>query len=83
MLVLNNICGAQHTLQTEQIADLRREFMRIDSTQTGEITYADMKKTLEQNGNFSEEDLDFIFHGVDFEHKGVISYHEFLAATIR
>mmetsp|Transcript_23803 Transcript_23803/g.34084 ORF Transcript_23803/g.34084 Transcript_23803/m.34084 type:complete len:701 (+) Transcript_23803:28-2130(+) len=71
-----------HTLQPEQIADLRREFIRIDSTQTGEITYADLRRTLEQHGSFSEEDLSFIFNGVDFDHTGKISYHEFLAATI-
>ena len=74
---------AQHALLPEQIADLRREFIRIDTTQRGEITFGDLRSTLEQHGSFSEADLNIIFEGVDFDHTGTISYHEFLAATIR
>lgn len=57
--------------------------MRIDTSDRGEITYADLRRTLEQHGSFSEKDLNFIFEGVNFDHTGTISYHEFLAATIR
>ncbi len=71
-----------HTLQPEQIAELRRHFMTIDSSQTGEISFGDLRRVLEEHRSFAEEDLNHIFSGVDVDHIGKISYHEFLAATI-
>lgn len=69
-------------MQPDQISDLRKEFVKIDTTGTGQLTFSDLKKVMERHGSFSEDDLDFIFKGIDFTHTGDISYHEFLAATI-
>lgn len=71
-----------HTLQPEQIADLRENFNRFDLSHTGEITLGDMRTILSQFPGFKEEDLALIFKNLDIDQTGKISYHEFLAATI-
>lgn len=71
-----------HTLRAEQIADLRQQFAKFDVRQTGEISIADVRTVLTEHGEFAEEDLEYIFTGVDLERSDTMSYHEFLAATI-
>lgn len=81
---LSKICMdvVAHTLLPEQIADLRAQFLKFDITNSGEISMADLRVVLEQHPTFKEEDLNYIFKGVDIENTGRISYHEFVAATV-
>lgn len=71
-----------HTLLPEQISDLRKDFAKLDISNTGEITFSDLRKVLEGNGKFTVEDLSYIFNGIDWEQTGKISYHEFIAASL-
>ena len=71
-----------HTLQTEQIADLREQFSQFDISNTGEISLSDLRIVLEKFSGFHEKDLNSIFKSLDIDQTGKISYHEFLAATL-
>jgi Ca2+-binding EF-hand superfamily protein len=67
----------------DQIKELKKEFMKIDKSQSGEITLDDLRRTMASHGSFAEEDINYIFNEINLDHTGKISYHEFLAATIR
>lgn len=69
-----------HTLQPDQIDHLRKEFMKFDVTNAGEISFHDMKSCLQSM--LSERDIEDIFSKVDYDNSGKINYHEFLAATV-
>jgi Ca2+-binding EF-hand superfamily protein len=71
-----------HALLPEQILDLREQFAKFDIRQTGEISASDMKNVLADTQNITLEDIQHIFQGVDLDGGHIISYHEFLAATI-
>eukprot|EP01038_Epipyxis_sp_PR26KG_P008096 gene8096-10967_t len=81
---LSKICMevVAHTLLPEQISELRKEFMKLDIRNTGEITLGDLYNTLAAHGSFTGEDLSYLMSNIDLERTGKISYHEFLAATI-
>ena len=70
-----------HTLEPNQVEDLRAEFKRLDSTGTGEISYADIRGVFRREG-LSEVEADNALRSIDYNHGGVINYHEFLAATV-
>lgn len=71
-----------HTLLSGQVDMLRKEFVKFDITETGEISYGDLHHTLKRTGSFMEEDLQSLFSGVNFDKTETIRYHEFLAATM-
>lgn len=70
-----------YTLLPDQIRGLTEEFKKFDVDQKGEISYADVQRVLNEHGGFNKEDIDKIFEGVDFEKKGVLAYHDFIAST--
>ena len=70
-----------HTLEPHQVEDLRTEFKRLDSTGTGEISYADIRDVFRREG-LSEVEADNALRSIDHNRSGVINYHEFLAATV-
>jgi len=72
-----------HTLTTEQIKTLRKEFTKLDVQHAGEISYDDLRAVLKKQGGV-DEDIDNIFREArtGWEHTGKINYHEFVAATI-
>jgi Ca2+-binding EF-hand superfamily protein len=69
-----------HTMQPEQIEDLRAEFIKLDTEGIGEITLKDVRIVLKKS--MRENDIEKIFAGLDYNHSGTIDYHEFLAATV-
>lgn len=74
-----------HCLADTQIASMREEFGKFDLDHTGEISYADMQcvlRSLVSTGELTEQDIDQIFSGVNFDETGIIQYHEFIAATV-
>lgn len=48
---LSKVCMevVAHTLQPEQIEDLRRQFRKIDTSHTGEISFIDFKRILDEH----------------------------------
>jgi calcium-dependent protein kinase len=74
-----------HCLADAQIASMREEFGKFDLDNTGEISYTDMQcvlRSLVGTGELTEQDIDRIFSGVNFDETGIIQYHEFIAATV-
>jgi Ca2+-binding EF-hand superfamily protein len=71
-----------HTLQPDQISDLREQFSKFDVSRSGEVTLSDLRKVMAGFQGFREEDLTLIFDKLNIDQTGKISYHEFLAATI-
>jgi len=71
-----------YTLHAEQISELRKEFIKFDIKQSGEITYEDFKNILIATTKLNEKDLNMIINNIDIGHTGVIHYHEFIAATL-
>lgn len=71
-----------HTLNTEQISALRRQFQLLDKGNTGEVTIADLKTILSKQGAISAANMEHMFTPDDDENTNKIKYHEFLAATL-
>ena len=74
-----------HCLGAAQITNMREEFGKFDVNNTGEITFADMRNVLRSlvgTGDLTEEEIERIFTGIDFDETGVVQYHEFIAATV-
>ena len=71
-----------HTLLPEQIGRLREEFQKFDVSGSGEITLADMRTVLAEQSTINQADIDAIFQDMDIDQTGLVSYHEFIAATI-
>lgn len=71
-----------HTLTPNQVKFLRQEFTKFDLDNCGEISFDEMKFALSSFKDISMEDMEKIFHQLDFDHTGKIRYHEFLAGAI-
>jgi len=71
-----------YSLSPEKIALLREDFLKIDQSQSGELTFQDFEAACKNSGLVKEGDLELIFNSVDVGHSGKIHWIEFLAATI-
>jgi hypothetical protein len=69
-----------HTLQPAQLEQLHAEFLKLDATSSGEISLADFHVVLHHF--ISKEEIDDMFEKIDYDHSGMVNYHEFLAASI-
>ena len=65
----------------EEIGFLRRIFKKFDKLKDGEISLPEFKEALDEY-NYSDEELEIMFDGIDIDQTGKIHYSEFLAATI-
>ena len=72
-----------HTLLSEQVTDLRDQFAKFDLSRRGAITLSDLRVIMRQFTGYREDYLNMILRSLDIDQTGQISYHEFLAATIR
>jgi calcium-dependent protein kinase len=63
------------------ISELRDAFRELDINNTGVLNMTEVKKALREH-NFSNQELDHIFQGIDLKQDGKINYSVFLAATI-
>lgn len=82
-----------HKLHSNQIADLRHAFQKIDVKNTGTIDrneFEQLANSLQKDGKgsgvlgkeFSKDELKVIFDAADVDGSGEIAYAEFLAATL-
>ena len=67
---------------TEEIGHLRDIFQQFDKLGNGEITMPEFKALYQEHYDFTDEELENLFNGIDLDGTGVIHYIEFLAATI-
>lgn len=67
---------------SDEIGFLRGMFEKYDVHEHGEISLSDFKEALSTSYDYSDFELEEMFHGIDVDGMGTIHYSEFLAATI-
>lgn len=70
-----------HKSTSEEIGFLRKLFTKYDRLKNGVITFPEFRDALVEY-NYSEEELEIMFRGIDVDGTGEVEYSEFLAATI-
>jgi len=73
-----------YTLSAGQTKHLQAEFAKVDPHGTGEVSFEQFHQALQRGRHqpLSEEDSRRLFAAMDFDHSGVVQYHEFIAATM-
>lgn len=57
-------------------------FNRFDNDNDGEITLEEFRESLMEHYDYSDEEIETMFRGIDIDGTGLVHYIEFLAATI-
>ncbi|KAF3323056.1 calcium-dependent protein kinase 1-like isoform X1 [Carex littledalei] len=71
------------SLSEEELAGLKEMFKMIDTDNSGQITFEELKAGLERVGaNLKESEIAALMEAADIDNSGTIDYSEFLAATI-
>ena len=74
-----------HTLDHDQIKDLKKEFCKFDPKGVGEISWENFKKVLEENQAFSEEGEGQIYQISDIRSFVILlitsSHHHIITTT--
>ncbi|XP_074578347.1 calcium-dependent protein kinase 10-like [Curcuma longa] len=70
-------------LSEEEIAGLKEMFKMIDTDNSGQITFEELKVGLERVGaNLTESEIVALMQSADVDNSGTIDYDEFIAATL-
>nr|AGS14999.1 calcium-dependent protein kinase 2 [Vitis amurensis] len=70
-------------LSEEEIAGLKEMFKMIDTDNSGQITFEELKAGLKRVGaNLRESEIYDLMHAADVDNNGTIDYGEFIAATL-
>ncbi|KAF7804210.1 calcium-dependent protein kinase 26-like [Senna tora] len=70
-------------LSEEEIAGLKEMFKMIDTDNSGQITYEELKDGLKRFGaNIEESEIHHLMLAADVDNSGSIDYAEFIAATL-
>lgn len=67
---------------SEEVGFLRKTFNKFDKLGDGEITIDEFIEALSEDYDYSLEEIESMFHGIDVDGTGKVHYIEFLAATI-
>ncbi|KAK6929009.1 EF-hand domain [Dillenia turbinata] len=71
------------TLSEEEIAGLKEMFKMIDTDNSGQITFEELKVGLKRVGaNLKESEIYDLMQAADVDNSGTIDYGEFIAATL-
>ncbi|KAK6944143.1 Protein kinase domain [Dillenia turbinata] len=71
------------TLSEEEIAGLKEMFKMIDTDNSGQITFEELKVGLKRFGaNLKESEIYDLMQAADVDNSGTIDYGEFIAATL-
>ncbi|XP_010908659.1 calcium-dependent protein kinase 17 isoform X1 [Elaeis guineensis] len=71
------------SMSEEEIAGLKEMFKMIDTDNSGQITYEELKAGLQRVGaNLKESEILALMEAADIDNSGTIDYGEFLAATL-
>ncbi|CAL9166015.1 calcium-dependent protein kinase 10-like isoform X1 [Musa acuminata AAA Group] len=74
---------AEH-LSEDEIAGLKEMFKMIDTDNSGQITFEELKAGLERVGaNLQESEIYALMQAADVDNSGTIDYGEFVAATLQ
>ncbi|CAK9160849.1 unnamed protein product [Ilex paraguariensis] len=70
-------------LSEEEIAGLKEMFKMIDTDNSGQITFEELKAGLKRFGaNLNESEIYDLMQAADIDNSGTIDYGEFIAATL-
>ncbi|CAI9097550.1 OLC1v1034007C1 [Oldenlandia corymbosa var. corymbosa] len=70
-------------LSEEEIAGLKQTFKMIDTDNSGQITFDELKAGLKKLGaNLQESEIYELMRAADIDNNGTIDYGEFIAATL-
>ncbi|KAF7818880.1 calcium-dependent protein kinase 26-like [Senna tora] len=70
-------------LSEEEIAGLKEMFKMIDTDNSGQITFEELKNGLKRFGaNLNESEIQNLMQAADVDKSGTIDYKEFIAATL-
>ncbi|GMP22140.1 hypothetical protein CsSME_00000289 [Camellia sinensis var. sinensis] len=70
-------------LSEEEIAGLKQMFKMIDTDNSGQITFEELKAGLKRVGaNLKDSEIYDLMHAADVDNSGTIDYGEFVAATL-
>ena len=67
---------------SDEIGMLKRMFGKFDKLKNGEITMPEFKQTLSEYYDYTDEEMERMFEGIDIDGTGSVHYSEFLAATM-
>ncbi|KAG0477096.1 hypothetical protein HPP92_013937 [Vanilla planifolia] len=71
------------SLSEDEIAGLKEMFKMIDTDNSGQITFEELKVGLERVGaNLEESEIYTLLQAADVDNSGTIDYGEFIAATL-
>nr|XP_010938933.1 calcium-dependent protein kinase 10 [Elaeis guineensis] len=71
------------SLSEDEIAGLKEMFKMIDTDNSGQITFEELKAGLERVGaNLKESEIYALMQAADVDNSGTIDYGEFVAATL-
>jgi len=71
------------SLSSEDRAELRQQFLALDTENRGTITHQQMKQVLEESFHVDCNEAETLFHSLDTNHDNEIDYSEFLAAALQ
>jgi len=71
-----------HSLNSDQIINIRKNFFKFDRQDRGEISYLDFQETLRLSCVISENEIRKTFAAINVRNTDFLSYHEFIAAMI-
>ena len=83
--MLTKVCMevVAHTLDTDQMSALRKQFQALDTNNRGEILFSDLKNILQRENKISPANMEIMLKSSkDAPDDLVIKYHEFLASTV-
>ncbi|KAG0469919.1 hypothetical protein HPP92_016002 [Vanilla planifolia] len=70
-------------MSEEEIAGLKEMFKMIDTDNSGQITFDELKDGLQRVGaNLKESEISGLMEAADIDNSGTIDYGEFIAATL-
>ncbi|KNA09420.1 hypothetical protein SOVF_153730 [Spinacia oleracea] len=70
-------------LSDEEIAGLKEMFKMIDTDNSGQITFEELKNGLKRFGaNLEESEIHYLMQSADVDNSGTIDYGEFIAAML-
>jgi calcium-dependent protein kinase len=71
-----------HKSTSEEIGFLRKMFGAFDTSNDGEISYEEFCAAMSENYNYTENELQTLYRGINIDGTGKVHYKEFLAATM-
>lgn len=71
-----------HALSPRQRSKFLKEFLKLDIEYKGLVSFEDMKNVLQKDLQVTAEDAENIFSSIDEEKKGIIHFHQFIAASM-